>query len=176
LKGASQNQTLPPEMIGMWKYVGVRIFQAQTITNRGFPFPPQITGGTCIGKTGGVLDVHPDGTYSFREELVRNCPIPPGTISNPVFDREMENMKKPVPSHGKGFLRQSPDGSWQLLATFRQIPIPVAKIEMITGPHCPILRISGINLPFEDVAFQTKKEHFSDKDLIKMASFANPNP
>lgn len=155
----SQNSTLPPELIGMWKYTGIKVFQGQTITNRGFPFPPQVSVGTCISKIGGVLDVHPDGTYSFREELVKNCP---------------PNMKKPISSHGKGILRQSPDGSWQLLRHLHQALIPIAKIEILTGSHCPILRISSMDSASEELAFQTKKEHFSDEDLIKMASFSAP--
>lgn len=174
LTKASQNQTLPAGMIGMWKYVGLRVIQGQTITNRGFPFPPQITGGTCILKSGGVLDIHPDGSYSRSEAVIRNCPIPPGTTTNPVFDREMKNMKKPISLHEVGILRQSSDGRWQLFGPVRRIIIPLASIEMITDSHCPILRISSLNSSYEDLAFQTKQEHFSDQDLIKMASFASP--
>jgi len=166
--------SFPPELIGAWKYAGVRVLQSQIVFNRGF-FPPQISSGTCIQKIGGALDIHPDGTFSFREASIRKCPLLPGTISTPTQQSEMEKMKRPIFASGHGTLEKSFDGTWQLISQTPSIHFPIAKLEIISGSHCPFLRISGISdFPFEDIAFQEKQDHFSDKDLIKLASFSHP--
>ncbi len=165
--------SIPPEFIGVWKYAGVRIQQSQTIILGTHFSLPQNSGGTCIQKLGGILDIHPDGTFSYKEALTRKCLIPPGTIT-PFLQQKLARMSKPVFQSGKGKLANSPKGDWQLLYQTPQALIPMAKVSIVSGTHCPILRISGIASPFEDIAFQSTKDHFSNRDLIKLASFPSP--
>ena len=167
------NFSIPSNFIGVWKFAGVRIQQSQTIipgTNFSLPL---ISGGTCIQRLGGILDIHPDGTFSYREASTRKCPIPPGTI-NPFPQQKLDRMSKPVFQSGKGKLANSPKGDWQLLYQTPKALIPMAKVKIISGSHCPILRVSGIAFPFEDIAFQSTKDHLSNRDLIKLASFPSP--
>ena len=167
------NSSIPSNFIGVWNFAGVRVQQSQTIIPGTNFSLPRISGGTCIQRLGGIIDIHPDGTYSFREASMRKCPLPPGTI-NAIPEQELEKMSKPVFQTGKGRLANSPTGDWQLLNQAPQGLIPMAKVNIISGTHCPILRISGIFFPFEDIAFQSNKDHFSDRDLIKLASFPAP--
>ena len=173
LPSTLSSSNFPPELIGVWKYAGVRVQQSQTIfAGTNFSLP-QISRGTCIQRLGGILDIHPDGTFSYREASTWKCPIPPGTI-NTFLQQKLDKMSKPVFQSGKGRLANPTNGDWQLLYQTPQGLIPMAKVKIISGSHCPILRISGITFPFEDIAFQSTKDHLSNRDLIKLASFPSP--